>query len=127
MFLASDSSESLAFKEGMCMAKLRPFGVRQQYPPDFCASVSGLLNHLIRQDEERRGERDPERLRRLAVEDQRELGGLLHGQVGRLGPFEDFGVPGVISGKFSVREMATKSPLVAVYDYIRKNNMLCSM
>ena len=28
------------------------------------------------------------------------------------------GVPGVINGKFSVREMATKSPLVARYDYI---------
>ena len=28
------------------------------------------------------------------------------------------GVPGVISGKFSVREMATKSPLVARHDYI---------
>jgi DNA invertase Pin-like site-specific DNA recombinase len=29
-----------------------------------------------------------------------------------------FGVPGVISGKFSVREMATKSPLVSMHDYI---------
>jgi TnpA family transposase len=28
------------------------------------------------------------------------------------------GVAGVISGKFSVREMATKSPLVARHDYI---------
>ena len=40
---------------------------------------------------------------------------------------EQVGVPGVISGKFSVREMAMKSPLVTMYDYIRKNNMLCSM
>ena len=30
----------------------------------------------------------------------------------------ELGVPGVISGKFSVREMATKSPLVARYNYI---------
>ena len=40
------------------------------------------------QDEERRGERDPERLSRLAVEDQLELHGLFHGQVGRRGAFE---------------------------------------
>ena len=31
---------------------------------------------------------------------------------------EVLGVAGVISGKFSVREMATKSPLVARHDYI---------
>src|SRR6266571_7933234 len=47
-----------------------------------------LFDHLIRQDEERWGERDPERLRRLAVEDQLELHGLFHGQVGRFGAFE---------------------------------------
>jgi hypothetical protein len=32
--------------------------------------------------------------------------------------FADTGVAGVISGKFSVREMAPKSPLVARHDYI---------
>src|SRR4029453_2740324 len=41
-----------------------------------------LLDHLVRQDEERRGERDSERLRRLEVEDQLELGGLLYGRGG---------------------------------------------
>ena len=51
-------------------------------------SCTCLLDHLIRQDEERWGERDPERLRRLAVEDQLELHGLFHGQVGRFGAFE---------------------------------------
>src|SRR5262245_31599597 len=40
-----------------------------------------LLDHLIRQDEERRGERDPEGVGRLQVEHQVELGGLLHRQV----------------------------------------------
>ena len=35
------------------------------------------------------------------------------------------GVLGVISRKFSVREIATKSPLVARTDYIRKNNTFC--
>lgn len=54
-----------------------------------------LLDHLIRQDEERRGERDPERLHRLAVEDQLELHGLLHGQVGRFRALEELvHVPG---------------------------------
>ena len=38
-----------------------------------------LLEHLVRQEEERRGKRDPERLCGLAVEDQLELRGLLHG------------------------------------------------
>src|SRR5438046_2762418 len=49
-----------------------------------------LLDHLIRQDEERRGERDPEGVGRLQVEDQLELGGLLHRQVRRFGTLEDF-------------------------------------
>ena len=31
---------------------------------------------------------------------------------------QQFGVAGVISGKFSVREMATKSPWIARHDYI---------
>ena len=35
------------------------------------------------------------------------------------------GVPGVISRKFSVREIATKSLLVARNDYICKNNTFC--
>jgi hypothetical protein len=35
-----------------------------------------------------RRKRDPERLRRLAVEDQLELRGLFHGEVGRLGACE---------------------------------------
>jgi hypothetical protein len=34
------------------------------------------------------------------------------------------GVPGVISGKFSVRKIATKSTSVARRDYIQKNNTL---
>jgi hypothetical protein len=37
----------------------------------------------------------------------------------------DHGVPGVISRKFSVREIATKSLLVARNDYICKNNTFC--
>jgi len=35
------------------------------------------------------------------------------------------GVPGVISRKFSVREIATKSLLVARNDFIWKNNTFC--
>jgi hypothetical protein len=48
-----------------------------------------LLDYLIRQDEEHRGERDPERPRRLAIEDQLELGGLLHREIGGLRAFQD--------------------------------------
>jgi hypothetical protein len=38
----------------------------------FCETLP-LLEHLIRQDEERRGKGDPERLSRLEVEDQLEF------------------------------------------------------
>ena len=53
--------------------------------PASCAPSSSVPRtpigspHLIRQDEERRGERDPERLGRLEIEDQLELQGLLDG------------------------------------------------
>src|SRR5262244_1688435 len=51
-------------------------------------SCALLLDHLIRQDEEGRGERDPECLRRLAIEDQLELRGLLHGELRGLGALQ---------------------------------------
>src|SRR4029434_3189739 len=54
-------------------------GVPRSGPPACPCPL--LLDHLIRQKEERRGERDPERLRRLEVEDQLELHRLLHRQV----------------------------------------------
>src|SRR5262245_43973612 len=41
-----------------------------------------LLDHLIGSCQERWRDRDPKRLRRLEVDDQLELGGLLDGQVG---------------------------------------------
>src|SRR5215510_8344868 len=49
-----------------------------------------LLEHLIRQDEERRGKGDPERLGCLEVEDQLEFHGLLYREVRWLGPLQDF-------------------------------------
>jgi hypothetical protein len=48
-----------------------------------------LLDHLIRQEEQRWRHRDPQCLGGLEVDDELELHGLLHGQVGGLGPFED--------------------------------------
>jgi hypothetical protein len=45
--------------------------------------------------------------------------------VEKLLSLQEEGVPGVISRKFSVREIATKSLLVARNDYIRKNNTFC--
>src|SRR6266446_2416522 len=65
---------------------------------DFCMpfqsrcirKLVGLPDHLICQDEERRGERDPEGLGGLEVEDQLELRGLLHREVRRFGTLEDF-------------------------------------
>src|SRR5215510_8488056 len=55
----------------------------------FCETLP-LLEHLIRQDEERRGKGDPKRLSRLEVEDQLEFRGLLYREVRGLGPLQDF-------------------------------------
>jgi hypothetical protein len=48
-----------------------------------------LLNHLIRPLQERRRDREAERLGGLEVDDQFVLSRLLDGQVGGLGAFED--------------------------------------
>src|SRR5712691_1381830 len=48
-----------------------------------------LSDHLVRQEEECRRESEAERLGGLEVDDQLELGGLLDGEVPRLGAFQD--------------------------------------
>src|SRR5207245_1440358 len=48
-----------------------------------------LSDHLIRLEEDMWGNRQPERLGSLEVDDQLELHRLLHRQVGGLGAFED--------------------------------------
>jgi hypothetical protein len=47
------------------------------------------LNHLIGLEQERRGDRQTQRLGGLEVDDEFEFHGLLHGQVGGLRAFED--------------------------------------
>jgi hypothetical protein len=49
----------------------------------------GLADHLARLEEERWGNGEAEGLGGLEVDDQLERGGLLHGQVGRRGPFKN--------------------------------------
>ena len=73
------------------MARLDPIPLffppaRAMLPPLLHAR---LLDDLIRKDKQRRGERDAERLRRLAVEDELELPRPLYRQVRRLGAFQD--------------------------------------
>ena len=54
------------------------------------ASVEhALLDHLVGPQQQRLGNSETERLRRLQVDHQLELGGLLDGEVGGLGAFED--------------------------------------
>src|SRR5713101_3479590 len=53
------------------------------------ASFGSLLDDLIRPQQERLRNREPDGLRRLEVDDQLELGRLLDGQVGRLGALQD--------------------------------------
>src|SRR5262252_9457197 len=50
------------------------------------ARCRGSPDQLIGLEEERLGDRDPERVRSLEVDDQLELHGLLHRQVGRGAP-----------------------------------------
>ena len=52
-------------------------------------SCAWLFDHLIRLEEERRGDRQAERLGGLEIEDQLEGHGPFDGQVGGLGPFEE--------------------------------------
>src|SRR5712692_3066979 len=47
------------------------------------------LNYLVRPLQQSLRDRQPERLRRLKVDDQLELGGLLDGQIRRLRPLEN--------------------------------------
>jgi len=51
-----------------------------------------LLNHLIRPPHERLGDRQPERLGGLEIDDQLELGGLLDGEIGGLGALRSWAV-----------------------------------
>jgi len=48
-----------------------------------------LPDHLVRQDQEGWGHRDPEDLGGLEVDDELEFRGLLYGQVGGLGPLQN--------------------------------------
>src|SRR5713101_4576080 len=53
-----------------------------------CTSVR-LLNHLVRSQHQRRRDREPQRLGGFRVDDQLELGGLLDGEIVRLGTLEN--------------------------------------
>ena len=46
--------------------------------PFACLAYACLLNHFVRQNQERLGKRDPEGLGGLQVENELERGGLLH-------------------------------------------------
>src|SRR5262249_35830124 len=59
-------------------------------PPSRRGSPVGpLFDHLIGPQPERRRDREPEGFGGLEVDDQLELGGLLHGHVGGLGGLEE--------------------------------------
>jgi len=60
------------------------------FPSRGLRKLAGLPDHLVRLEEERRGYRQSEVLGGLEVDDQLELRGLLHRQVRRLGPLQDF-------------------------------------
>src|SRR5262247_2170881 len=64
-----------------------PGAVRSPARPETHAASS--LDHLVGPREHRPRDSESERLRRLEVDDEIELGGLLHGQIGRLGALDD--------------------------------------
>ena len=67
--------------------------VKPTMPLSQCGRQSSWLtsspDHLIGLQEDGRGNRQTKGLGGLQVDDQLELGGLLHGEVGRFGIFED--------------------------------------
>src|SRR4030095_7418895 len=52
-------------------------------------SSTALLDHLVRPQQHRLRDREPERLGRLGVDDQLEFSRLLHGEVSRLRALQD--------------------------------------
>src|SRR6266849_6355239 len=58
---------------------------RRLWPDMMPSSVIRLPNHLVRADQQRLWNRQPERFSSLEVDDQLELRRLLDGQIGRLG------------------------------------------
>src|SRR6476619_582649 len=63
--------------------------IRQQYPGVNRVPERNSANHLIRLEEERRGDEQAESFGGLQIDDQLEFRGLRHRQVGRLGAFQD--------------------------------------
>src|SRR5262245_1630153 len=97
LFLGEVYSAFLPSKKACWAHQFRYLGVGQQYPDDFCMpfqsrcirKLAGLPDHLVRLEEKGRGDRETQGLGGLEVDDQLELRGLLHGEVCRLGTFED--------------------------------------
>src|SRR4030095_4996282 len=66
-----------------------PITTRASIGLSIVASFVSLLDHLIRPRQQRRRDRQAERLGGLEVDDQLELGGLLDRKVSRLRPLEN--------------------------------------
>src|SRR4029450_8686926 len=64
----------------------KPTAARRSWPR---WSSTALLDHLIRAQQHRLRDREPERLRRLQVDHQLELRGLLDGKIGGLDALKD--------------------------------------
>jgi hypothetical protein len=53
------------------------------------SNTRSLVDHMVRPQQDRLRDREPQGLRRLEVDDQLKLGGLFHGKVGGLRAFEN--------------------------------------
>ena len=86
------SSASTTARRTAIRSSFRPSVLFTANPPGFASSfdrLHALLDHLVGPQQHRLRNRQPEGLRRLEVDDQLELGGLLDGEIGRLGALED--------------------------------------
>jgi hypothetical protein len=95
MYIRNRAVSPAAPKVTMSQDVVASFGRRRCRPGivaerDQKSSTPPLPEHLVGLEEEGRGNREPERLGGLEIDDQLEFHGLLYGEITRLGAFQNF-------------------------------------
>jgi hypothetical protein len=96
------------------------------FPRDCIRHVAGLLDHLIRLDEEHRRDSETVGLRSLEVEDQLESRRLFHGESGGLGALERLvhvlgGAMPETSGLYTIRHESIPLILILCYTVLYRH------
>src|SRR5262245_16523008 len=82
-------AEGVVPRKSLLCAKPSPLEQKQTRPPLACATLAPSFEHLVSTRKQRLRNRDTQRLRCLQIDEEIELGRLLHGQVAGVGPLED--------------------------------------